>query len=191
MLQINSKQECGFDHLKCHSSNRLLFLCRFAAGIRGSDPEGSVCVSPRPVVRSPSASYPPAESNPRYSSMNTTTTPPLYEPVFGRTEPLSPRRTSGFSLQSDKLSRRESTVTTENLHQDAPVDPGLNPSLDSDHGLITLALPSATWSSCPSPQWTTPHSGSGPKLTPSASLTRLESHHWPVLPPISPVGGEK
>lgn len=161
-------------------------LC-FAADIRDSDPEGSVCFSPHqscPEMQSPLASYPPAASNPRQSSTNATTAPLLYEPLFGQTKLLSPRPTSGLLPQSVSLSRRESAKTTENLHQVSSVD-------HSDHGLITLAFPSATWSSCPSPQRTTNRSGSGPKLTPSASVTRLESHRWPVLPPISPVRGEK
>ncbi|XP_029318070.1 protein transport protein SEC31-like [Cottoperca gobio] len=153
--------------------------------IRDSDPEGSTCFSPlRPcsVMESPSGSSPPAGCNPRQSSTNATATPPLCEP-------LPPRPTSGVRPPSDEpLSRRES-AKTEKLHQDASADPGLHPSLDSDHGLVTLAFPSTTWSSCPSPQMTTPRSGSGPKLTPPASVTLLESHRWPVLPPISPVRG--
>ncbi|XP_032361514.1 histone-lysine N-methyltransferase 2D [Etheostoma spectabile] len=163
------------------------------AEMRDSDPEGISCFSPlkpSPVMESPVASYPPARSNPRPSSVNATATPPLYEPLFGQTKPLSPRPKSVILTKSDEpLSRCESTKTPENLHQDASIDPDLHPSLDSDHGLITLAFPSATWSSCPSPQMTTPRSGSEPKLTPSASVTRLESHRWPVLPPISPVRG--
>ncbi|XP_037615723.1 uncharacterized protein LOC119482364 isoform X4 [Sebastes umbrosus] len=151
------------------------------------DPEGSVCFSPL-QPQSPSASYSPAGSNLRQSSTNATTTPPLYEPIFCQTKPLSPRPMSGVLPPSDKpLSRCKSTKTREDLHPDASVDAGHHPSLDSDHGLVTLAFPSATWSSCPSPQRSTPRSGSGPKLTPSAS--RLESHRWSVLPPISPVRG--
>ncbi|XP_035536539.1 mucin-5AC-like [Morone saxatilis] len=150
------------------------------------DLEGSICSSP---LR-PSPPYSPAGSNPRRSSANTATTPQLYEPLFGQIKPLSTRPTSAVLPQSDKpMSRLESSKTAENLHQDASLDPALNPSLDSDHGVITLPFPSATWSSCPSPQRTTPRSGSGPKLTPSASVTQLESHRWPVLPPISPVRG--
>nr|XP_046235015.1 uncharacterized protein LOC124053670 isoform X2 [Scatophagus argus] len=154
------------------------------------DRAGGPCLSPlqpRPVMRSALA---PAGSSLRQSPINTATPPALYEPVFGQTEPISPQPTSGVFPQSDKpASRCESTKITQNLHQDASVDPGLNPSLDSDHGFITLAFPSTTWSSCPSPQRTTARSGSGPKLTPSTSVTWLESHHWPVLPPISPVRG--
>lgn len=154
--------------------------------MNSEDPEGGACSSPlqpHPVMQSPLASPPPEGSIPGRSATNSTTTPAIYEPVFGQTKPLSPRPTSGVLPQSDKpLSiGREST---ENL---ASLDPALNPSLD----LLTVAFPSATWSSCPSPEETTPRSGSGLKLTPSASLTRLESHHWPVLPPISPVRGEK
>lgn len=144
------------------------------------------------MLQSPLPSYPPAESNPRQSSTKAMTTPPLYELLFAQTKSISPRPTPSVLHQSNKpLSRCESSKTTDNLHQDASVDPGLNPSLDSDHALITLAFPSTTWSSCPSPQWTTPRSGSGLKLTPSSSVTRLESHHWPVLPPILPDRGEK
>lgn len=144
------------------------------------------------MIQSPLASCPPPGSNPRRSSTNTTTPPVLCEPLLGQTKPLSPRPTSDVPPQTDiTQSRRESTKTTENLNKGASLDPGLNPSSDSDRGPITLAFPSTTWSSCPSPQRTTPRSGSGPKLTPSASVTRLESHRWPVLPPISPVRGEK
>ncbi|XP_018552775.2 uncharacterized protein LOC108897564 [Lates calcarifer] len=164
-----------------------------SADIRGSGSEGSGCFSPpqpSPVMPSPLASYPPARSSLHQSSMNTTTNPPLYLPLFGQTQPLPPRPTSGPHLNSDKpLSSGKSTKTAEHPHQDAFIDPGLNLSLESDHGLVTLAFPSATWSSCPSPQRTTPYSGSGAKLTPSPPASRLESHRWPVLPPISPVRG--
>ncbi|KAM6896130.1 uncharacterized protein PEZ65_021274 [Lycodopsis pacificus] len=158
--------------------------------IRDSDPEGSVCFSPLqpcPVMKSPSASCPPAGSNPRQSPTDATATPPLYEPLFGQRKPLSPPLKSAVLPQSDQpLSRSERAKISKNLQLDASVAPGLHPSLASGHGLVA----SATWSSCPSPQRTTPHSsGSGPKLTPSASETRLESHRWSVLPPISPVRG--
>ncbi|XP_027147733.1 uncharacterized protein LOC113748379 [Larimichthys crocea] len=150
--------------------------------MNSEDPEGGACSSPlqpRPVMQSPLASPPEGSIPGRSATSSTTNSRPFYEPVFGPTKPLSPRPMSGVLPQSDKpLSiGREST--------DASLDPALNPSLD----LLTVAFPSATWSSCPSPEETTPRSGSGLKLTPSASLTRLESHHWPVLPPISPVRG--
>ncbi|XP_034719463.1 uncharacterized protein LOC117938729 [Etheostoma cragini] len=171
------------------ASGRSSFLS--GAEMRDSDPEGINCftsLKPSPVMKSAIASYPPARSNPRQLSINATATPPL--PLFGQTKPLSPCPRSIILPKSDEpLSRRESTKTPENLHQDASIDPDLHPSMDSDHGLITLAFPSATWSSCPSPQMTPPRSGSEPKLTPSASVTRLESQRWSVLPPISPVRG--
>eukprot|EP00064_Thunnus_orientalis_P021719 superscaffoldBa00006787_g21887 len=155
-----------------------------SADIRDLDPEGSVCFSPlqpSPVMQSPLASSPPAESNPHQST--STTTPPPCELLFSQTKPLSPRPTSSIRPRSDKpVSSRRST---KNLIQDTSIDPGLNPSLDSDHGLVTLAFPSTTWSSCPSPQRTTYRSGSVAKLT--SSPPQLESHRWPVLPPISPV----
>ncbi|XP_042258493.1 uncharacterized protein LOC121890373 isoform X2 [Thunnus maccoyii] len=157
-----------------------------SADIRDLDPEGSVCFSPlqpSPVMQSPLASSPPAGSNPHQST--STTTPPPCELLFSQTKPLSPRPTSSIRPCSDKpVSSRRST---KNLIQDTSIDPGLNPSLDSDHGLVTLAFPSTTWSSCPSPQRTTYRSGSVAKLT--SSPPQLESHRWPVLPPISPVKG--
>ncbi|XP_042367685.1 histone-lysine N-methyltransferase 2B [Plectropomus leopardus] len=163
-----------------------------AADIGSSDPEDSVCLSPLqlcPVMKTPVAFSPPAISNPLQSSTNATATPPLCKPLFGQTKPLSPRPASAVFPQLVKpLSRHQSAKTTENLHLDVSADPGLHPPLDSDRGLVTLAFPSTTWSSCPSPQSSTRRPGSGPKLTPSAS-DRLESHHWPVLPPISPVRG--
>ncbi|KAK5895827.1 hypothetical protein CgunFtcFv8_009484 [Champsocephalus gunnari] len=162
----------------------------FLSDIRDSDPDGIFCsppLHPRPGIKTPLASPPPAGSNLCQSSTNTTTTPPLYKPLFGHTTPLTPRPQSGDRPQSDKPLSRCETAKAENLHRDASIDPALHPSLESDHGLVPLTFPSATWSSCPSPQMTTPRSGSGPKLTPSPSL--LESNRWPVLPPISPVRG--
>ncbi|XP_023275137.1 flocculation protein FLO11-like [Seriola lalandi dorsalis] len=162
-----------------------------SADIRDWDSEGGGCFrppQPSPVVQLPPASHPPAGSNPHRSPTIASANPPLYEPLFGRTKPLSSRSASGLHPDSDKpLSR--STKTSEHLHPGALVGPGLDPSLDSDHGRVTLTFPSATWSSCPSPQRTTPRSGSGAKLTPSPAASGLESHRWPVLPPISPVRG--
>lgn len=170
------------------------FLCPFAANVTDSDPEGSFCVSPlhpSPVMELP-LSPSPAGSKPHQSTTKTTTPPP-YKPVFGQTKPSpSPRPISSICSHSDKpVSSSRSIKTAENLHKDASIDPGLNPSIDSDHGLVTLTFPSTTWSSCPSPQRTTPRSASGAKLTPSPPVSRLESHRWPVLPLISPVRGEK
>ncbi|XP_049422781.1 uncharacterized protein LOC125882878 isoform X1 [Epinephelus fuscoguttatus] len=163
------------------------------ADIGDSDPEGNVCLSPFqpcPVMHSPLASSPSVGPNLHQSFVNAKTTPRLCEPLHGQTKPPSPRPTSGILPQTDKpQSRCDSTKTTENLLQDESADPGLHPSSYPDRGLITLEFPSATWSSCPSPRSATCRSGSGPKLTPSASVTRLESHRWPVLPPISPVRG--
>ncbi|XP_069376123.1 histone-lysine N-methyltransferase 2D isoform X2 [Paralichthys olivaceus] len=160
-----------------------------SAVTRDLDPEGCGCSSPpSPAMQLPLLhSHPPAGSNPPPPSMNitTTTNPPLCEPLFGQTKPLSSRPTSGLRLNSGKpLSGHRST---KSLQQDASAD--LYPSLDSDRGLVTLAFPSATWSSCPSPQTTTPRSGSVADLTPSPPLSRLDSARWPVLPPISPFRG--
>ena len=140
-------------------------------------------------MQSTSSSCPPAESNARLSSESITTTSAHHGPLCSQPEPLSPRTSSAVLPQVDKpLIRHDSA---NDVHQEASLDPVPNPSFDSDHGLTTLAFPSTTWSSCPSPRRTTSCSGSGPNLTPSAPVTRLESQHWPVLPPISPVRGEK
>ncbi|XP_062300216.1 uncharacterized protein LOC134004836 [Scomber scombrus] len=156
------------------------------ADIRDLDQEGSVCFSPlhpSQVMQSPLASYPAARSNPHQSKSKTT--PPLCDLLLGQTTPLSPRPTSSVRPHSEKPA--SSRKSTKSLLQDAFIDPGLNPSLDSNRCLVTPAFPSATWSSCPSPQRTTYRSGSGAKLT--FSPPQLESHRWSVLPPISPVRG--
>lgn len=158
------------------------------------DPDGRARLTPlqpHPLMGWTSASHPSAVKNPRHSASKATPTPELIEPHAGQAKLLSPRPTSGFRPRSDEpLRGPKSTKTTENL-QDTQVEPALNPSQDSNRGPVALTFPSATWSSCPSPQRTTPLSGSGPKLTSSASAARLESLRWPVLPPISPVSGEK
>ncbi|XP_065807649.1 uncharacterized protein [Labrus bergylta] len=157
-----------------------------------TDLEASVCLSPlhpRSAMSSPSAPNSPAGFTPRQSAMNTTATSKLYEPETDSCKPVLSRSASVVNSQTSKPPSRCESLT-ENQHQAASTDPALNPHLDSDPGLVTLAFPSATWSSCPSPLGSTPpSSGSGPKLTPTASVTRLESHRWPVLPPISPVRG--
>ncbi|XP_060925151.1 histone-lysine N-methyltransferase 2D isoform X2 [Limanda limanda] len=154
-----------------------------AAVTRDSDPEdGSSAPQPSPVTSPLLPSLPPSGSDPHQPSLNI---PPVCEPLFGQTTPLSSRPTSRLHPNSDKpLSSRQST---RSLPGEAFVD--LHPSSDSDRGLVPLAFPSATWSSCPSPQTTSPRSGSAAGLSPSPPLSRLESHRWPVLPPISPVRG--
>ncbi|KAM7367245.1 hypothetical protein PAMP_015160 [Pampus punctatissimus] len=171
---------------KTYCDDGVSISCNVLSDIRDLEPEGSVCFSPlHPslVMQSPLPSNPPAVSSPQQST--STTTPPLSELLVGQTKPLSPRPTSNIHPHSKKPA--SSRKSTKNLLHDASVDPDPNPSLDSDHGLLTLAFPSTTWSSCPSLQKTTYCSGSGAKLTPSPP--QLESHHWPVLPPISPVKG--
>lgn len=165
-----------------------------------ADPERYVSLSPShpsPLMQLALASSPPEESDLHQSfkkntTADTTTTPVFYEPLFGQTKPFSPRPIPAIHCNSEKpQSSKRSTKTPQNIHLEAFVAPAdLNVSLDSDQG-ATLAFPSTTWSSCPSPQRTTPHSGSLAKLTPSPPMSRLESHRWPVLPPISTVRGEK
>lgn len=133
----------------------------------------------------PLGSCPSPGSSQSCSSVNIPSAATLGDPIFGQLSPFSPH--SVFPPSSDPF-RHESA---ENVPTEASVGPVSDPFSDSDHCLATLAFPSTTWSSCPSPQRTTPRSGSGPGLTPSASVTRLESHRWPILPPISPIKGEK
>ncbi|XP_035762530.1 uncharacterized protein LOC102781111 isoform X2 [Neolamprologus brichardi] len=183
------------------SSGRSSVLCdkTSAADLMVSaDPEGYVSLSPShpsPLMQLPLASSPPEESDHHQSFKKNTTadstaTPVFYEPLFGQTKPFSPRPIPAIHCNSEKLqSSKTSTKIPQNIHLEAFVAPAdINTSLDSDQR-ATLAFPSTTWSSCPSPQRTTPHSGSLAKLTPSPPMSRLESHRWPVLPPISPVRG--
>ncbi|XP_029351549.1 uncharacterized protein LOC115037189 [Echeneis naucrates] len=160
-----------------------------SADIRDSVPEGvDGSFPPRcsPVGHLPLVSHSPTGPSRHQPPANIDTHLHLYKPLFGQTKPLSSRPTSGLRPHSNKLLRSsKSTRTPENPNKDAFVVPGLDPSLDSDQGLVTPAFPSATWSSCPSP----PRSGSGAKMTPSPPVSQLEVHHWPVLPPISPVRG--
>ncbi|XP_056224218.1 uncharacterized protein LOC130163822 isoform X4 [Seriola aureovittata] len=89
-----------------------------SADIRDWDSEGGGCFrppQPSPVVQLPLASHPPAGSNPHRSPTIASANPPLYEPLFGRTKPLSSRSASGLHPDSDKpLSR--STKASEHLH---------------------------------------------------------------------------
>ncbi|KAM4569994.1 uncharacterized protein PAE49_009251 isoform 2-T2 [Odontesthes bonariensis] len=159
------------------------------ANIIASDREGSVCFTPpqlSSVMQVPLVSYSSAGSNLRRSSENTiTTTPAQDEPLCGQPKPTTP----GIHPKSEKPESSRSRKTTKTPHLDTPADPSLNLSLSCDQGDATFVFPSTTWSSCPSPQRTTPHSWSGAKLTPSLPASRLESHRWPVMPPISPVRG--
>lgn len=166
-----------------------VFLCCFPADVMDSTPGSSVCISllhPSPVMELP-LSTPPSSP---HQFTTKTTSPPPYKLVFGQTKPVSPRPTSSIRSHSEKPAS-SSRKSADNLHKEASVDPSLNQSLESDQGLVTLTFPSTTWSSCPSLQMTTPRSASGAKLTPSPPVSRLDSHRWPVLPPISPVRGEK
>lgn len=166
-------------------------LCPSTAGVTDSDPDGSGCLSPphlSSAMELPRSSY-PAEPTPHQSTTNTTTHP-TYKPSSGQTKPYLTHPSSSIRSHSNKpTSRSKSSKPAENLPQGASIDPGLDPSLPSD--LVTLAFTSTTWSSCPSPQRTTPCSASGAKLSPCPPLSGLESQRWPVLPPISPVRGEK
>ncbi|XP_055368105.1 uncharacterized protein LOC114861695 isoform X2 [Betta splendens] len=152
------------------------------SGVTDTDPEGSVCLSPlhlSSVMELP-LSASPAGPTPHGSTTSTTTHPP-YEPDSRQTKAFSPRPTSSIQSHSHKpLSSSRSSKPAEKLPHDASTDPALNLSLPSDHGLVTLTFTPTTWSSCPSPQRSTP---------PSPPLSGLESQRWPVLPPISPVRG--
>lgn len=162
------------------------FSVVFPADATDSTPDVRISLHPSPVMELPPSPL-PAGSSPHQSSTKTTT-PPHCELVFGQTKAFSPRVDSHSEKPASSSKSRKSTA---NPHKAAAVDPGLNPSSDSDQGLVTLTFPSTTWSSCPSPQMTTPRSAPGAQLTPSPPVSRLDSHRWPVLPPISPVRGEE
>lgn len=160
-----------------------------------ADPEDDVSLSPAqpsPLKQLPMVSSSPPGSDLHHSLKDKTPTTTTSVPSDPQTKPFSPRPLSAIHLNSDKPQRsNRSAKVPRNVHLEASVAPGdLNLSLDSDQG-AALAFPSTTWSSCPSQQRTTPRSGSAAKLTPSPSVSRLESHSWPVLPPISPARGEK
>ncbi|KAM8910570.1 uncharacterized protein AB9W97_006888 isoform 5-T5 [Spinachia spinachia] len=150
-----------------------------AADAEDAEPGGGVLFSPprpRPGTGSPSDHRPSPISDPRQPSANAPAGPLLLEPLFGQTRPPRPPSRAAVLLQSDDpVGRSESPDTTEPLRPVA-----------SDRGLlVALAFPSATWSSCPSPQRSTSRSwGSWPAATP-----RPQSGRWSVLPPISPFGG--
>ncbi|XP_029681648.1 proline-rich protein 36 isoform X3 [Takifugu rubripes] len=167
------------------STNLSGWISGLSADARDSEPERGAFSPLQPClgVGSPLASHLSPGSSQSCSSGNIPNTSILCEPIFGQLSPLCPRTLSGVIDQSPKQQ------SEENLSKEASVHPPYEPCLDSDHGLATLEFPSTTWSSCPSPQRSTPQSGSGPGLTPSASVARMESHRWPVLPPISPVRG--
>lgn len=205
-VRINRREsdvilETASSSLDSNFWSNYFFFCLSAADLMVSaDPEGYVSLSPShpsPLMQLPLASSPPEESDLHQSFKKNTTadstaTPVFYEPLFGQTKPFSPRPIPAIHCNSEKpQSSKRSTKIPQNIHLEAFVAPAdLNTSLDSNQG-ATLAFPSTTWSSCPSPQRTTPHSGSLAKLTPSPPMSRMESHRWPVLPPISPVRGEK
>lgn len=149
------------------------------------DSEGSRCLSqlrPSSVLLS------------ALDSCSSETTSPLNQLLPAQDKPLTSDSISDILPQSNPdLNSGEHTKTKEDLHQVATIVPGLDLPSDPVHGLVALPSPSSTWSSCPSPQQSTARSGSAAKLTPSPSAGQQEwlSHRWPVLPPISPVRGEK
>ncbi|XP_076015855.1 uncharacterized protein LOC143008132 [Genypterus blacodes] len=116
--------------------------------------------------------------------------PPL-QPLPVRTKPLSRSpdsgvRPHGASRQPQCDGRH--TASSRDVQRDASTGCASAPSSEVDHGLAPASSPSATWSSCPSPQRTV-RSEEGP--SPSSTTGRLKwvSERWPVLPPISPVRG--
>lgn len=156
------------------------------ADIGDLDPKGAVrlCppLQPLPALRPSLTSSPGAESIRQRAASRAV--PPTEELRSGRTEPR-PDSSAVHLLSDDPANVCES----ENLLLDASTDP--HPPSESEPGLALLAYPSATWSSCPSLQRTSRWSGSGPDLPPSPPQGQLDPHRWPVLPPISPVKGEK
>ncbi|CAG04162.1 unnamed protein product [Tetraodon nigroviridis] len=140
------------------------------AGVSGSERSTFSPLQPCPLMGSPLVPRPPpgsASANIPPANSGHLTPFPVFPPSSKPFGPGSP----------------------ENLPAEASAGPVSGPFSDSDPCLATLAFPSTTWSSCPSPERTTPRSGSGAGLSPSASAAGPDPHRWPLLPPISPVKG--
>ncbi|XP_016889459.1 uncharacterized protein LOC103382581 [Cynoglossus semilaevis] len=119
---------------------------------------------------------------------NFTSKSPLCEPVFDQIQHPSSRPSSHLQPVLDKPpSRHHGIIKEDNYNQDVFTEPVPDSSLVSDQGHLPLALTSATWSSCPSPQRSTPRSRE--KLNPSPPPGVLQSQCWSVLPPITPFKG--
>lgn len=133
-------------------------------------------------MSSASASSSPVRSNFSKSTSTPAAASRLCGRVFGPEAALSPLLTPSNLPPSDQPPIRSGSA--EIYRRAAFTDPQDVTGSASNPALITSALHSDTWSSCPTPPT------SGPKLSPSASMSRLESQRWSVLPPISPVRGK-
>ncbi|MED6275346.1 hypothetical protein CHARACLAT_025644, partial [Characodon lateralis] len=136
-----------------------------AADTLDSYPQRSVGASPSelsPVMQSPVTSFTPTEIT-------------LQQPL--KNSPCA-------KSTSDKPQRRKRmTKTTGSINLDTSTECVTNLSLSADEEMNKHVFP------CRSPLGTIPGLQSGAKLTPSPPPSRLDSHRWPVLPPISPNRG--
>ncbi|XP_036066119.1 proline-rich protein 36 isoform X2 [Oryzias melastigma] len=143
-----------------------------------SDPEDVDSFSSDQRVKQVSpTSDPPTVSNHRQSLHSPSAAPtPLAESVLSRPEPPSPVQRQ--RIHSPGEGPHSSTRSSEeaDVHTDTPAEA-------SPGGCATPSSPGP----CLSPQRSTPHSRLERNFTPSES--RLGSHRWPVLPPITPIRG--
>lgn len=171
-------------------------VCLFTEYVK-SDPHGSLGFSLHqlsPVMQLPQAYLSPSELTREgpFKKTSSTSIPPLCKSLCDQPNLCSPCPVPTNQTNSDKpLSSRRSSKTAENINPDTSTDASFSqfPFPDEEHA--TLEFPSITLSPRLSPLRTSPRSGLGAKLTPSPPQSRLESHRWPILPPISPVRGER
>lgn len=174
-----------------------LLICLFSPDVLDSDPERSLGFSFHqlsPVLQLPQASLTPTElSHGRsFKSISSTPTRPHCKSPCDQSVRCSPCPEPIDRPDSEKLlSIRRSSKTAENVKPDTSTDLAFSQFLFPDRECAMLELSPVTSSPRLSPLRTSPRSASGAKLTPASPPYWLESQRWPVLPPISPVGGER
>ncbi|MEQ2310761.1 hypothetical protein AMECASPLE_012522 [Ameca splendens] len=161
-----------------------------AADTLDSYPERSVGASPSelsPMMQSPVTSFTPTELTLQQPLKNSTcksasSLPEKLSDEFRRA--CSPVSAPGAKSTSDKpQSTKRMTKTAGSINLDTSTECVTNLSLSADEELNKRVFP------CRSPLGTIPGLQSGAKLTPCPPPSRLDSHRWPVLPPISPNRG--
>lgn len=186
---------CAAELFNLHSLTTCLFVCLFTENVE-SDPQGSVGFSLHqlsPVMQLPQTSSSPSELNHEgsFKKTSSTSTPALCKSLCDQPELCSPCPVPTSQPNSDKpLSSRRSSKTAEHSNPDTSTDVSFSQFPFPDEERATLEFPSIPLSSQLNPLRTSPRSV-GAKLTPSPTQSRLELHSWPVLPPISPVRGER
>ncbi|XP_023205683.1 uncharacterized protein LOC111611801 [Xiphophorus maculatus] len=153
---------------------------RTAADFLDSRPETSVGSSTSdlpPVIQSSLASSSPTESTFKQplkkstyrstSSLQEKTSDEFHQPRYPNPAPVAK------STSDEPQSIKQMTEVTENINQETSKEDVTSLSPDKELN----------------ERRSVPRSGSGPKLSPTPPPSQLDSHHWPVLPPISPKRG--